>query len=744
MLDTMNERRESEIEDVGTVEAFKEPMSRLDPELKNWHFWRKWRYCLEQDLYDWERPGIDVTLREDLTDQHYYALPHGDTDTPGTRSWIYKRERERRIYGLWMFLPWFLDLSKEEQVKAFEERPHQCIVQCLTGSHYFFLTYTHIIYDTGSQSGVYDFPLLRRRDAWLHLNIAISQRLELAEGEYRPGLDTPKARRIGYTTNLLAAIVNFITLYPRKRVSIHVHQGDQCKDYHIYNLAPMLQYMPGWFLNQKPSKGGIGKEPFITTDITKHNVTVTIKSWDYQKGKAKESNEYSSLQIVGPDSKYVESGRFDWIYRDEVPKWDTDKVTSYIKNQDQSIFNAMALRRTGVSISGGTSNSTNPKGLDAWRKRRKSLKQNHCYMWFGGRQYYNKIDEYGWAREQEHIDFELKERRMLEAIGDYEGLRDKRLQEAIYPDDCYISGSSSWFNAAICHVEIERIREQLMGEVVTPRYGWFIPNPSNPFQPGWHDCVGGEIPKWTLYSLPPDNWCVGNLQNPPPISLVYSAGSDNTEMDMSGRERELKLALEGRGKHSLSSMYIINTVTGEMVAQYLYRHANPDEDHEQKMMACMYYGCRVMSENNVPGEINYFRAKVYPGIHRGFFLKRYMHPTPKLPEFPSKGRDSYGVSTKNTKAMLIREYLIKLFMECHGLWHSERLMQDLAEWSDETGAKSPDTGMAMLMSSIARRVNLEAKQDQQQHYVSKDQLAWADALAKGSSKFRSLGMLHRV
>lgn len=787
---TLFERRKNGIDDVDTETAFKEPMLRLDPTGKTWNFWRRWGIYSPQNVPEYDVPGDSeralVFERPDVTDETFnkppegllevkdltqeqldklpepereereQAIAHNNQLWAEKRAWqeaLYDREMKRRTHGLWVFLPWFLALDKEEQEKAFEDRPHECLMQCLTGHNYFFLVYTHIVYEDETGNNVYDFPLLRRRDCWLFLMETVCQKKKLQPLENRPQVDAAKPRRVGYTTIKLSIVLNEVTRQPRWAGSIHLNQGDLCADYFEKNFRPMYEYMPKWALPTRPVKGG-GRAPFVVLKPQKFKATFEVKYWDYEKGQEAPSNETSWFQVVGPDSKYVERLKLDYVWRDELPKVDSDKVSSWVTAQDKTLVSATGRVRTKYGSSGGTSNSTNPKGLKAWQNRYHQMAVNNAYLFFGGSQYYYKPDALGWCREQEFLDYDAKVRAELQAQGAYQDLIDHRLQNATQVADCYVLSEGSRFNIGACHAQIDAIKEALQTGKLQPSYGEFVFNEQNPFQPAWREAniKHGELPKWTIYEWPPEGWAFGTPYAPPQVLPSYSAGSDNVSMNTEGREDEVKRALQGKGKLSLTCMYIVNTVTGAIVAQYLYRQTNPVADYMQKMMGCIKYGCKMMPESNIPGEINFFRTYEAAGLGQGWWLKRYIHRTPERPEFPNHGnKKSYGVAVKSNKEMLIEAYLHPIFNEVldaqtndlvRNHWYSQRLMDDLANWTTET-QRDPDTGMAMLMTAIAREQNKQALAYSERVQVTPEQSLLAQRFSQGSRSMQTIGNLWR-
>lgn len=148
---------------------------------------------------------------------------------------------------------------------------------------------------------------------------------------------------------------------------------------------------------------------------------------------------------------------------------------------------------------------------------------------------------------------------------------------------------------------------------------------------------------WMLFERP-----VPNLEHN--SSIRYIAGMDPID---SGYEEK-----NSDNKHSLASTYIMDTLTGNLVAAYTGRPARAYQYYREVVRGLRFYGARVMYENNLAGFYQY--------CHNNKFLNILADEPTIL-----KGKVGYKMGRVGTKGFHATEEVNRALRESVAVWLEE-------------------------------------------------------------------------
>jgi len=198
---------------------------------------------------------------------------------------------------------------------------------------------------------------------------------------------------------------------------------------------------------------------------------------------------------------------------------------------------------------------------------------------------------------------------------------------------------------------------------------------------------------------------------------------------------------------SLGSCFVMNVVTGMLVAEYTGRPKTAAEYYEQVLYLTMYYNATVNFENNLLGLKWYFEKKGKLGL---------LEPAPEIIKKMSKVSNDREYGTPGTTNInkyargLIKIWLLdKIFkdelVQYVNVINSVALLQELSAWdSSNNYDRVSALGMLMILYEAKKGiVGMENYKEDEVYDPAKDSF-WDDSIGEGSPKLNIDDLILRV
>jgi len=189
---------------------------------------------------------------------------------------------------------------------------------------------------------------------------------------------------------------------------------------------------------------------------------------------------------------------------------------------------------------------------------------------------------------------------------------------------------------------------------------------------------------------------------------------------------------------SLGSCFVMNRLTGLLVAEYTGRPTTADDFNEQVLLLALYFNAKVNFENNLLGIRNYFKSKGYEHI---------LIPAPEIIKKISKVAAERELGTPGTtqinkyareriKAWLLESVVKGDMLDFVDTINSVPLLQELSGWNIEDNFdRVSSLGMLMIFYESTKGVQgLELNKDLEVYDPAADPF-WSRTLQVNNTKF---------
>lgn len=632
--------------------------------------------------------AYDFRQREEVSDKFYSSLGTKDKDA------LLTREARRWDIGLWKQPPAYLALSDKVKREFAIKYPCAGWCQVMTGTQYMLLNYLLL-------DGVIR-PIYFRRDAMLFDQMACAQRYPLKDSETREMMATFKCRSSRYSTSQHAMALNNMFVGQNFKQGLAVDLGKK-----IWVLAQPFEQMyasiPDWFRRESYKDEDGKTQPLFQTRTDGNTKIYTFKFLDTQKNRPHVW-----------ENRYIISGHqtTDWEGQ-RLKRFDIDEAGICQYSLQDLIKKASSCctdeesRRGGLVTIGGVSNANNHNNNPHLRNLAYQAGTYGTFVFFSGKQhsmYVNKAT--GWTDEARAIADEQKKRDEIKS-----DLQEYTLHITDFPiamSECFVIRNTT-------RLDVEALRKFRMGELRDQ-----MNNPKNDqhfvIQRGWLEkSASGDVRNpifrpdekggWRIIEQPDAHSFTGKAFGKP--DLLYCAGGDNIHKSTSAAEAAEVNEGGNRDRRSKHAMVILNAWTGHPVAYYLYRHANPQDDFMQCLLATQYYNCFYLPETNIVAEEQFFFNYQDDHIAKGAAYS-YLRDTPKFLQrvdskpspFLKNRTQRKGVVTGNNKIPLYDQWLVPYMTESYRNIRFPELLETHETWNIEDKKFTPDLGMAHMMSLI--------------------------------------------
>lgn len=303
-------------------------------------------------------------------------------------------------------------------------------------------------------------------------------------------------------------------------------------------------------------------------------------------------------------------------------------------------------------------------------------------------------DENGNTRLKEAREFQLKKRFEIAQSSNSEAFTKNQMFEPIKPSDMFLSDKGKIFSQYRITERLAELsnpmqwREGLtFGEIVThsfqlgdvtPKFKPFVEaNPIIALDTSSMDDVQGSI---IFYDHPPQG--LDFSMRGSRYRVVYDP---------------IKVSGEGT---SLASILVYDTLTEDIVAEFIGRRQDPSEIHDIAISLGLYYCCPVFAELNVPGFLNHAKRRGVSWI---------LYPTPlraisKTTKNPKIKPGEVGVvmtaQIKSGAITYAKSLMFKKDGEGRDLYNKNRSLRFLEEAAEWDGIKNSDHMSAFLLLAL--------------------------------------------
>lgn len=557
-----------------------------------------------------------------------------------------QQEWDRRINGCWYYI---------------NGKPTY-----LPGVYYFYLTAWFL------ERG---YPDYRDRDRKFFI---FSEFCENDENCY--GFIYPKHRREGATTK--AACWNYEYVSRRKRVrgGIQSMTDNHAELVFQKHIVPSWRKLPFWF--RPVFEGSTNPKSEMSFHAPAMKITRTNMGVD-------EMNDLESLIDFGASGEGVyDASKLQRYHGDEIGK--SKNVNVYKRHLVVKQCLSEGIDIVGKAIYTSTAGEMTKGGGEQFKKlieasdyhmeRANGRTTSGLYSLFipASEGLKGAIDEFGNSDTEKAIDFLLNERKQALREEDFEKLNESTRQFPLRLRDCFRNASDSDnFNMKILQ---DKLDEYQFGnnDITVGNFEWengqedgrviFVPKENGKFKVSW------------LYPNPEASNRSYNIDGikVPANDKQFVAGSDTFKFKVtkSGKKSDGGGAVFMKRDHSVDTDDTPQEdwKTYKFVCTYLYRPADKDIYCEDMLKMCVYYGCKMCPEINVPAIMDHFNRRGYQG---------YLHYVINKKTGKYEKNPGYNTGTKEIESMF---RLFHAYIENHGhrIVHDDLLTQ-LLEIDDDMG-----------------------------------------------------------
>lgn len=605
-----------------------------------------------------------------------------------------KREEQRLLYGYWVTMPKYKQMPKNELAAKRKENPLYGMVQLMDGLTYFSIVYPKV-YDVDKKENIKPHYVRKTNQYYNQWDALENYDFNTLSPGYREDLWILKPRGVKFSIGTMSGILRNMML-PYKRYSAvgTIDVGDKVIK-QVRKFRDLYNTLPVWFRKEYT---GISRQlkkqrdPFVKDQKDSGYVNLP-KRIPHQLDGAE-----STFNIHHSKPSATEEGRYNFAWVDEGGLYQVN-FAKFVQRLRGGLSGG-SRTKSGMMLGGGVMDK-DKKAFDDLRKMITAPKANGMFVSFIGAQYHEELDPNdgtGYAPEEKIIRRIEAQRRALRESGNFEALQQNMYQSAIYPEDVFFDSSSTHldsFSISERIREIKEARELPIKSEGSLRYmkGHFRFIPSRPFQP---DFVMSHDGGWHLLELPDQhNKALGFPE------ANYAMGSDNLNQTLDASEFD-STQEKGAARKSLAASVIIKVGTNETIGYYLKRHADPQKDWEQNLLAALFFNAYHCPEANKAGEINFFLNYSNVGIPKGK-MKDYLLRTPKEYRTRTGSGLKLGMHVSRNKASLYHQYIVPYFTDNLDLCLFEKILEEVRGWDIDQKRDTPDLGMAMIHALICAK-----------------------------------------
>jgi hypothetical protein len=606
-------------------------------------------YGLPPDKQKWKRPSIPQKLFElnknpKILLQDKATILKDDPEYYAEEIEFIEREWDRRINGVW----WYINGK----------------ATYIPGCFYFYLCYWHL------ERG---YPIYRDRDRKFFIFA------EFVENDDKCfGFIYPKHRREGATTKAACWNYEYVSRQRRARGGIQSMTDGHAEIVFQKHIVPSWKKIPFWF-----------KPIFSNTTDPKSSMDFFApaqRSTRTNMGVDEMDELESSIDFGASGEGVYDGSRLERYHADEIGKTTTVDVykrhlvaRQCMSELDKIIGKCIYTSTAGeMTKGGGEAFKKLIEASDYGKRDDNGRTSSGLYPLFIPATEGFKIDEFGNSMKEESLQFLLNERKQALETEDFDKLNESTRQFPIRLRDCFRNASDADnFNMKIIQDQLDKYQFGNK-DVVVGDFEWengqqdgrviFVPRANGKFKVSY------------LFDNPNDSnrfITTEGIREPANAKRFIGGGDTFKFTTVKGGKKSLGGgAVFMKRDHSIDKDTdpIEEWQTHRFVCTYLHRPKSKDDYTEDMLMMCIYYGCRMCPEINVPAIMDHFIRRGYIG---------YLHYV--LDKKTGKYRKNPGYNTQVTeRESIFRAY--QSFIEKHGhrLVHDDLLTQ-LQEIREDMG-----------------------------------------------------------
>ena len=586
----------------------------------------------------------------------------------------------------------------------------------ITGTHYMYLQWSKI--DVGK-------PDFRESNRLFYIF------WEACKADYRSyGMCYLKNRRSGFSFMASGEIVNMATISSDSRFGILSKSGPDAKKMFTDKVVPISVNYPFFF---KPIQDGM--------DRPKTELAYRVPASKFTRKKLETNEQLKELDGLDTTIDWKNTGdnsydgeKLKLLVHDESGKW--ERPTNILNNwRVTKTTLRLGSRIIGKCMMGSTSNSLDKGGdnfkklyydSDVTRRNRNGQTSSGLYSLFIPMEwnYEGYIDMYGAPV------FDTPDKPILDAFGDkihqgvieywqneVEGLKDDqdglnefyrqfpRTESHAFRDEA----KQSLFNLTKIYEQIDYNDDISNSSIVSKgSFQWkngikdttveFVPNNSGRFKVSW-------VPKFEMQN----RMRLKNGIKYPANDHIGAFGCDS--YDISG-------TVDGIGSngalHGLTKFSMEEAPSNMFFLEYVARPQTAEIFFEDVLMACVFYGMPILSENNKPRLLYHFKRRGY----RGYSMNRpdKLYNKLSITEKEIGGIPNSSMDMKQSHAAAIESYIEKYVGQseqgCGNMYFS-RTLEDWAKF-DINNRTLFDASISSGLAIMACNKNLYTPVQQRQ------------------------------
>lgn len=484
----------------------------------------------------------------------------------------------------------------------------------LTNHHYFYLQ---------NWERKDEYPAYRDRDrkSWLFMKM-------VEEDDTCLGYNYPKHRREGATTRASAWRYHRTISGRNHRAGLQSKDAGHAKSVHLFHVKEVWKTMPFWF---KPIDDG--KEDIVDNVIKFYSPGFKTHP-DYKKKSLKSLIDFKDSGVKGYDGEEENSLHNDECGKTEevdvLERWDTQK---HCLTRGSLVIGKCVNTSTVDEMLKGGGRSFKKLCYQSFHQDRNAngRTQSGLYNLFipasEGLEGVDKetglsfIDEYGSSRKELAEKWILAERKALWDAGEYESYIKLCRELPLEWKDCWkTEATECFFNLGIIETVLDKYRNGNI-EKVRGDFKWV-----NDIADGTVEWIPSNEGRFYISYQFPDPARQANKYiykdglRIPTNTHKFIAGADPMKAD-NKNVRDKNRWSYGGGAGFLKfdpntdsrDRDVSTWQTHRFFWTYLHRPSTVDEYVDDMIKACVYWGCQINSESNIPVVIQGFERRGYGG-----------------------------------------------------------------------------------------------------------------------------------